>query len=165
MFILQQQLVTIEEADTYLTLQDRLAGIGAGVLKDTLGKMKEGGIMPVPQDDSLATLAPSLKKGDGIIAWDKNARGILNLIRGMNPWPGTFTQLGDKTLKIFAGSVLKNSKKDVPGTICHATSEGLEVVTGKDSLLITQLQLQGGKKMDVAAFLRGHKIEPGTSLK
>ena len=162
--ILLQKPVAIERKDTFFTLHDRLAEIGAVLLKDTLLKIKGRTIIPTPQDNSQATSAPSLKKEDGKIDWEKSAQEIFHLIRGMNPWPGTFTRWREKTLKIFTGHVLKSRSKERPGTICSATSEGIEVATGEGSLLITEIQLQDRRRMEAGEFIRGNKIIPGTIL-
>ena len=162
--ILFQEPVTIEKEDNFIALHDKLAIVGANLLKKTLDKIKDGTAIPFPQDSSQATSAPFLKKEDGRIAWDKSAREIFNLIRGMNPWPGAFTCLGDKILKIFNSSVLQSEKKEIPGTICSLTSGGIKVATGEGLLMVTQVQLQGRRKMGVDEFLRGHKIVPGTIL-
>ncbi|MFH1623692.1 MAG: methionyl-tRNA formyltransferase [Pseudomonadota bacterium] len=165
--ILLQQEVEIEEGDTAESLHDKLASIGAELLLETLQRLKEGTMTPVPQDHAKATLAPMLKKGDGLIDWGKEARQISNLIRALTPWPGSFTHLQGKILKILKGTALEEDPKETaPGTIAGLDREGIRVSTGHGFLLITEVQLQGHKKMGVADFLRGHghKIGLGTTL-
>ncbi|MEW6614897.1 MAG: methionyl-tRNA formyltransferase [Thermodesulfobacteriota bacterium] len=166
--ILLQQEVGVEEEDTAENLHDKLAKTGAKLLLETLHRLKEGSITPVPQNHSKATIAPMLKKGDGLIDWGKEAVRISNLIKGLTPWPGAFTHLQDKILKIFKGIALgEDSEDNTPGTITEMNEKGIKVSTGKGVLLITEVQLQGHKKMGIADFLRGHKykISMGTTLR
>ena len=92
---------------------------------------------------------------------------IERLIRGLNPWPSAFTKLNGKTLKIWSAQVLNESEKDaaaVPGTILSADAQGLCVKTGQGVLNITELQLEGKKRMDTPAFLRGYAVKPQSVL-
>ena len=91
----------IHPDDTADTLHDRLSVKGANVLIDTLKAFAENRIQPIPQDHSLATYAPMLSRDDGRINWNKSAESLENFIRGVTPWPGAFTFLGEKRLKIF----------------------------------------------------------------
>ena len=102
--ILLQAEVPIGAEDTCQALQDRLAALGAGLLIETLEKMKEGNIRPVPQDHSKATYAPPLKKEDGHIDWKKDAEEIDRRVRAFNPWPGAFTRWGDRLVRIYKGA-------------------------------------------------------------
>ncbi|MFH2012741.1 MAG: methionyl-tRNA formyltransferase [Pseudomonadota bacterium] len=166
--ILLQKEVEIEEDDTAESLHDKLAKTGANLLLETLDRLIEGNIKPVPQDNSKATIAPMLKKRDGLIDWGKRAKEISNIIRALTPWPGAFTHLRDKTLKILNGiAIEEDSKENTPGVVTDIDKKWIKVSTGNGALLITEIQLQGHKKMGVAEFLRGHKhkITVGTTLR
>ncbi|KAF0121118.1 MAG: methionyl-tRNA formyltransferase, partial [bacterium] len=166
--ILLQQEVGVEEEDTAENLHDKLAKTGAELLIETLHRLEEGNITPVPQDHSKATMAPMLKKGDGLIDWGKGVKEISNLIRALTPWPGAFTHLQGKIVKVLKVIAIEgDSKGIVPGTITEIEKEGIKVSTSKGFLLIKEIQLQGHKKMGVADFLRGHKhkINVGTTLR
>jgi len=165
--ILLQKEVEIEEDDTAESLHDKMADMGAELLLETLHRLREGSITPVPQNHSQATLVPIIMKEDGIIDWTKDGAQISNLIRGLTPRPGAFTYLHGKIFKIFRCIALKGDSKGItPGTITEIEKEGVRVSTGKGFLLIKEVQLQDHKKMGVADFLRGHrnKITVGTVL-
>lgn len=165
--ILLQQEVEIGEDDTSDGLFVKLAKTGAVLLLETIHGLKEGNITPVIQDHSKSTMAPLLKKEDGLIDWGKGGGKISNLIRGLTPWPGAFTRLQGKILKIFKGVPLGgDSKANAPGTVIEIGEEGIKVSTGEGFLLIKELQLQDHKKMGIADFLRGHghRVNVGTIL-
>ncbi len=168
--------VPIAPGDTVGMVHDRLAQIGADLLLETLEKLALGLLSPVPQDNSQASYAPMLTQSDEIICWTDSAWSIYNQIRGMDPWPGARTTLGGKVLKIWraaqpAGGSAGNRQlaehdgKETPGTVIEAGPEGcLMVATGTGSLLIKELQIQGGKRLPVEDFLRGNSIPVGTRL-
>lgn len=144
------------------SLHDRLAAIGAEALAETLDLLLADRLVPEKQDDTLSCYAPMLKKEDGLVDWGKTARAIKDLVRGVTPWPGAFTLLDGKTVKIYRVSVAGGS--GTPGTVLRAGREGLEVACGSGSLLIGELQLEGRKRLPAAEFLAGCKIEPGAIL-
>ena len=103
-----------------------------------------------------------LKKEDGLIDWSKSSFEVRNLIRGMLLWPGAFTHLGDKTLKIYSAEIAQSGGE--PGEVLRSEKGVLEVACGEGSLIILELQTQGGKRLDTKSFLSGRKIETGTVL-
>jgi len=111
-----------------------------------------------------ASCAPRLSKKDGEINWGKGAGEINNLIRGMNPWPGAFTCLEGKILKIFGAKVIEKKAGSPPGIITGISHQGLEVATSDGSLLITEVQLESKRRMAIADFLQGHRVEEGKEL-
>lgn len=159
--ILLQEEIPIEEADTAETLQQRLALLGAQLLMETLEKMKAGNIHPIPQDHSKATYAPPLKKEDGRIDWRKEAKEIDLQVRAFDPWPGAFTELDGRLLKVYRGEVRKGKPAGKAGTVVWAGSDFIEVETGNDSFLIKEVQLEGKRRMSVRDFLSGHSISVG----
>lgn len=160
--ILLQMEVSIGDEETCEDLHDRLAPLGAQLLSQTIEKMKAGEMRAVPQDHSKATYAPPLKKEDGHIHWEKEAREIDRQVRGLNPWPGAFTQWGDRLLKIYRGKVRERASEGKAGTVVWVGSDFIEVAAGKESYLIQEVQLEGRKRMTLREFLSGHAIPVGT---
>lgn len=160
--ILLQREVPIEDEDTAETLSHKLSLTGAEVLIETLNLLKEGRLKPIPQNHSQATYAPMLKKEDGEIDWGKTAEEIKNLVRGTLPWPGAYTFLDNKILKVYKVRVVEGQGK--PGEVIKSDKETLRVATGENALDILELQIEGGKRLDTATFLRGRKIREGTIL-
>ena len=159
--ILLQEEIPIEEDDTAETLQQRLALAGAELFMETLGKMKAGKINPILQDHSRATYAPPLTKEDGRIDWRKEAKEIDLQVRAFDPWPGAFTELDGRLLKVYRGEVRKGRPAGKAGTVVWVGSDFIEVETGNDSFLIKEVQLEGKRRMSVRDFLSGHSISVG----
>ncbi len=162
--IFLQRETNIEQEDDALTLSNRLSTLGAKLLLETIIHLKKGTLIPIPQNHSKASYAPALKKDDGRIDWRKNAQAIHNQIRGTLPWPGAFTNLKDKLLKIFKSEVVECEPQGSPGKISQANPEGIKVATGKGYLLLTEIQLQDRKRMKVAEFIKGNPVSIGTVL-
>jgi methionyl-tRNA formyltransferase len=160
--ILLQVEVPIGREETCESLHDRLAPLGAQLLSQTIEKMKAGDLRAVPQDHSKATYAPPLKKEDGYVDWNKEAREIDRQVRAFNPWPGAVTKWGDRLLKIYRGEVRERAPGEKPGAVVWMGSDFIEVAAGKDSYLIKEVQLEGRKKMIIREFLSGHSIPVGT---
>ncbi len=160
--ILLQREIRIRGEETCETLHERLASLGGQLLIETLAKMKEGAIRPVPQDHSKATFAPPLKKEDGRIDWRKEAGEIDRQIRAFNPWPGAFTKLDDRLLKVYKGEIRERPSTGKAGAVLWVGSDFMEVETGKGSFLIKEIQLEGRRKMTIREFLSGHPIPVGT---
>jgi methionyl-tRNA formyltransferase len=162
--ILLQGETPIGKEETCETLHDRLAFLGAQLLRETLEKMKSGNIVPIPQDHSKATYAPPLKKEDGHIHWEKGANEIDRQVRAFNPWPGAFTKLNDQWLKIYKGEVRERPVTGKAGAVVWVGSDFIEVETGKDSFRIKEVQLEGRRKMTIRDFLSGHPIPVGAAF-
>ena len=160
--ILLQVETAIGNEETCEMLHDRLASLGAQLLKETLEKIKAGNIHPIPQDHSKATYASPLKKEDGIIDWKKGANEINCQVRAFNPWPGAFTKLGDQWLKIYKGEVREKPLTGRAGEVVWVASDFIEVETGKDLFRIQEVQLEGRRRMAIRDFLSGHPISVGT---
>ncbi|WP_110929370.1 methionyl-tRNA formyltransferase [Bacillus massiliglaciei] len=164
--ILTQAEVKIEEEDNVGTLHDKLSIIGADLLADTLPKLLKGELEPMKQDESLATFASNIKRADEEINWTNAGEDIYNQVRGLNPWPVAYTILNGAVLKIWQSQKIKTDKQQEPGTILD-TKEGILVSTGNHtSILITELQPSGKKKMKASDYLRGAGsfIEAGMKL-
>lgn len=162
--ILMQAETPIGESETAGALETRLAVLGARLLRETVEGLKAGTIYPKPQDHCRATYAPSIKKEEQWIDWTKEAGQIERQVRALNPSPGVRTRWDGRVLKIYKGEVRKQPPREGTGKIVWAGADFLEVQTGKDSFLIRELQMEGGKRMDVRQFLSGHAVPVGTQL-
>ncbi|MFW5979640.1 MAG: methionyl-tRNA formyltransferase [Halanaerobium sp.] len=159
--IIYQQQVEIKEDQTVGELHDKLAAEGAKLLLKTLKDVKAGKAPRIPQDDSEATFAYKIDKSLGEIDWNQSAEDIHNLIRGVNPWPGAYSELNGEQIKIWESSITEAENTDYePGTIIRADqNDGLLVQTADGVLAIEKLQLPGAKRLDAADFLNGHQIK------
>ena len=162
--MLVKERLEITSDETTGTLHDRLAKLGAKVLIQTLTNIEADDLHPVPQEDRLATYAPPLQSKDGHIDWSKPAEELDAFIRGMNPWPGAFTFLGKKRLKVFKGKPLSIEHSEKPGTVLPGFPDELRIATGKGVLSLLELQGPSGKRLSIDDFLRGHPIPSGTLL-
>jgi len=144
------------------SLHDRLAILGAETMAETLDLLAAGRLSPEKQDDSRSCYAPMLKKELGAIDWSKSPGEIRNLVRGITPWPGAYTRLDGRLLKLFTAHTA--SGEGIPGTVLHADGNGLEIACHGGSIVFTDLQLEGKKRMSAADFLSGYRVAPGTVL-
>lgn len=165
--MLLKEEVPIYDNDTVGVLHDRLAETGARLLVKTLDQVENGTAVRIPQNEQEATYAPPLTREDEIINWRQSSREIKDLVRGLNPWPGARTTLNGKVLKVWqVEDTGVCGEKEAPcGCVLDVDLErGIVVKAGEGKVLITGLQLQGGKKMTAPEFLRGHCVEAGTVL-
>jgi len=153
--------IPIADADNAQTLHDKLAAAGAALVLETLRRAENNSLTPVVQDSSQASLAPKLKKEDGLIHWEKDAVSLRNQVRGLEPWPGAFTYFNSKRLRLCAVETTAGEPEDRPGEVARITDHGIEVGTGKGRLIITELQPEGKKRMSAKSFLAGNKIIKG----
>ncbi len=160
--MLVKKATPIDPDEDASSLHDRLSLLGADAMAATLDLLARGELVPEKQDDSLSCYAPMLKKELGEIDWTCAPSAIRNLIRGVTPWPGAYTWLDGKMLKVFRASVASGS--GAPGTVLQAGKNGLEIACREGSLVIEELQLEGKKRMRAADFLAGYRVAPGTPL-
>lgn len=158
--------VLLAEDETGGSLFDRLSELGAELLVKTLPSVFDGTAVYEPQpEESPTPYAGMITKQMGLLNFQKDAETLERLIRGLNPWPSAYTYLNGKTLKIWKAAVEKSgSEPENPGTIIKADKDGIHVVCGQDILILQEVQLEGKKRMDAAAFLRGCHVESGTML-
>ncbi|QMU56559.1 MAG: methionyl-tRNA formyltransferase [Candidatus Mycalebacterium zealandia] len=159
--ILLQKEIAIKDDEDSEILARRMSAEGAELLLKTLASIEDGSVSPVPQDHSRATYAPMLSKDDGTIDWKQPSGIIRNLIRGTAPWPGAFTKLGGKTLKIIGADFAEGVGK--PGEVLNSRKKFM-VASGAGALEIREVQIEGRKKMSGADFLLGAKLPAGTVL-
>ena len=157
--IIDVRRTKIGENETAGELMERLAPIGAALLKDTLAAISAGTVTRHPQDAALASYAPMLTKELSPVDWSRPARAILAQIRGLNPWPAATAVLGGVEFKLWEACPFESEVHAVPGTLLALTKKGLAVACGDGALLITRLQAPGGKAMPAADYFRGHPIE------
>lgn len=160
---LLEERVAIGPEDTAEDLAKTLSVVGAALLARTLKLLAGGEITPTPQDDSLATYAPMLRKTDGEIDWTRGAREIKNLTRGLYPWPGTYTRYSGRLLKVHGGRVLDEcpSAGCEPGTVAEVGGDGIVVCCGEGAFEITELQPENKKRMKAGDFVKGYHVRPG----
>lgn len=156
--------ISLDEEETGGSLHDKLSVLGGNLLIETLEKIEAGDIHPEKQDDSQAgEYARMLDKNLGRIDFSMSAVEIERLIRGLNPWPSAFTSYNGKTMKLWKAKA-ENGGQGVPGQVIHVDKNSFTVQTGQGTLQILELQMEGKKRMDAGAFLRGCPLETGTIL-
>lgn len=158
--MLLQQSIDILPDETAGELFDRIAELGASVLKDTLAALCAGTLVRTPQNPALATHCSMLKKEDGKVDFSLSTRRIHDLIRGTDPWPGAYATLDTQTIKLWKSRVAEGS--GIPGEILVADPKGgLIVATGDGAIEITELQAPGAKRMKASDYLRGKHLPVG----
>jgi methionyl-tRNA formyltransferase len=150
--------------ETTASLQAKLTPIGARLLIETLRRLKEGSLTAREQDESAATLAPILKKEDGLIDWTKPAVEIERRVRGLDPWPGSFTHFGDKTLKVHRAKIIATEPTGKPGEVIRSDSGGLWIATTNGVIELVEVQLENKKRLPGAEFIKGARIKVGDCL-
>ena len=155
--------IPMDPKETGGSLHDKLAAVGGELLEKTLIGLEAGTIVPEKQDDSQAgEYARMLDKELGHIDFNQPAVVIERLIRGLNPWPSAYTYIDGKALKIWEAEVLDRNYGCEYGEVAEVTRNCLIIQTGIGALSVKSVQLQGKKRMDIAAFLNGYTIEKGT---
>jgi methionyl-tRNA formyltransferase len=152
----------ITPEDDAATLSDRLSKMGAELLREQLARYVAGELTPQPQDEGAATMAPLLKKEHGRIDWNTSAQAVHNQIRGMNPWPGAHTVLGDRRIKVHrAVASTLDPEGAAPGEVIALDPEAILVACTEGTLEIQELQESGRKRVDARAFATGRGIAVG----
>lgn len=179
--VLLQRSCPITDNDTAETLHDRLANLAADVCVETLEEVSRGGLSPKPQDESKATYAPKLKKEDAPVDWSAKADSICRRVRGLRPWPVARTRWGGETdegggnwIRVWMavpeqGETFDGSSRAEPGTVGGlgvdpSGREGIRVAASDGWVLLTEVQPEGGRRMDAKAFWQGHRLSAGTRL-
>lgn len=162
--MLEKTVVTLDEKETGGSLFDRLSLLGGELILSTLEKLEQGTLIRTPQEHEKATYVKKIPKSLGDIDWTMDAASIERLIRGLNPWPSAYTRWNGKMLKLWEAEVLPDSGLGRCGEVLEADGDRLTVKTGDGVLKINSLQLEGKKRMDTAAFLRGYPVEAGSVM-
>ena len=165
--MLLKDTVTLDPKETGDSLHDKLSMMGGPLLLKTIDQLEDGSAVRIPQCEEESTYAPKLEKTMGNIDWTMDADRIERLVRGLNSWPGTFTKIHGKTVKIWDCDVvcqetLKESQAAAtPGTVIVSEKDQLIVKAGNGALSLRMLQPEGKKNMTVDAYLRGYPIAQG----
>jgi methionyl-tRNA formyltransferase len=151
--------------ETADVLAVRIAALAAEVVREDLPRAMRGELAPAPQDDAGATLAPLLKKEDGRIPWAKRAREVHDHVRGMTSWPGAFTMVEGKLLKVLATRVAaEEGTGAAPGTVVAADRSGLRVACGSGEVAILRAQLEGRRPLAAGELVSGRALRQGSVL-
>ena len=164
--MISQAVVTLSEDETGGSLFDRLAETGASLLIQTIPSIENGTATYTKQpEESPTPYAAMITKKMGLLDFSRNAEVLEHLVRGMNPWPSAYTYLNNKTLKVWKAVVEDaESGKVAPGTIVGVDKKGIHVACGEKILVLQEVQLEGKKRMETDAFLRGYQVTEGTIL-
>jgi len=162
--ILLQRELPISPDDTSLTIAPVLAEIGAGLVVETMRGLKKSAILPRPQDNSQSSLAPILKKEDGLVDFTRTANEIVNRMRGFQPWPGAYTKFRGKVLQILsARAIMADKPMSAPGL---AVEDGrlLVACAGHSMLELLEIQLEGKRRTTAHDFIQGYRPKEGERL-
>jgi methionyl-tRNA formyltransferase len=159
-----QEEVPLAADETTGSLQTKLTPIGARLLLETIRGMKEGTLRPRAQDDAHVSFAPMIKKEDGLIEWSRPALELERRARGFDPWPGSYTYLHGKFLKVHRAKIMSSELRGSPGDIIKADHDGFWVATGSGVIGLEEVQLENKKRMPGVEFIRGARIKTGDRL-
>lgn len=165
--MLLKDTVTLDPKETGDSLHDKLSMMGGPLLLKTIDQLEDGSAVRIPQCEEESTYAPKLEKTMGNIDWTMDADRIERLVRGLNSWPGTFTKIHGKTVKIWDCDVVRqetlteSQAAATPGTVIVSEKDQLIVKAGNGALSLRMLQPEGKKNMTVDAYLRGYPIAQG----
>jgi methionyl-tRNA formyltransferase len=163
--VLSQRELWLAEDETFGSLHDKMAGLGAALLRDTLREWKAGRALPVAQEEPLANYAPPILKAEGRVRWDAPAQWIVNTIRAFDPFPGAYGFFHGQRLKLFRAGLLPWKGEGGAGEVVGCTDTGLAVLGGDGrGLVVGELQLEGQRRMTAAEFLCGHAMPSGSFL-
>lgn len=162
--LLLQEEIPLVSGETTASLQNRLNPLGAKLLLETIRRLKEGSVVPIPQREEEATFAPMIKKEDGRIDWSQPAEAIERRVRALYPWPSAYTRWRGKLLKIHRASVVNIKGNGSPGEVVRADNGGLWVATGKEVLSLEEVQAENRKRLPSPEFLKGARLEKGERL-
>ena len=163
--ILLQEEIPLAADETGESLYNKMAKLGGELLVKALPMIEEGTLTPVKQDDSVSSYASMLKKEMGNIDWTMPAVQIERLVRGLNSWPGAYTFMNGKMLKIWGAELADGSLSGgEPGTVTGTDKSAIYVSCGEGALALTEVQYEGKKRMSTQAFLLGAKVTPGQKL-
>jgi methionyl-tRNA formyltransferase len=162
--IFLQQELPLAPDETTASLQAKLTPVGARLLLETLQGLKEGSLVPRPQDETGVTLAPMIKKEDGLIDWNQPAEVLERRVRGFYPWPSAYTHWRGKLLKIHRAKVIDTDARGNAGEVLRAGAIGFWVATGRGVLSLETVQLENKKSLAGTEFIRGARVGEGDRL-
>jgi methionyl-tRNA formyltransferase len=156
--VLASQRCAIHLNETGGQLHDRLAGMGAGLLKKNLEGIETGHLVSCQQDESRVTYAKKIEKQEAVIDWQHDAAAIARQVAAYNPWPVAETAREGECLRIWEASVVNRAATARPGTVIDESREGIDVACGEDILRIARIQLPGARAVTAADFLNAHTL-------
>ena len=159
--------IPMDSKETGGSLHDKLSEAGAKLCVETLKALEEKTVTPIPQGETTTAYAKMLDKQLGNIDWNKGAKAIERLIRGLSPWPSAYTNWNEKVMKIWDASAIEEieiAEGKAPGTIVKVEKDAFYVQTGDGFLKVCELQIPGKKRMDAGAFMRGYQVREGEIL-
>lgn len=164
--MLYHKSIPIAPDDTFETLHDKLMVLGGEAITEALPLLEAGKLIPEPQDDAKSCYAPMIDKAMGRLDFALDAAVLDRRIRGMTPWPGAYTFYKGKQLKVWKASpdVQTDGHSAAPGTIIEVTKQQVCIACGSGSLVVTELQLEGRKRMSAHDFLLGVPMHVGEAL-
>lgn len=162
--MIEKAEVELSPQETGGSLFDKLEKLGAELLTRTMEKIENGTAVYTKQEESKATHVGMIKKELGLISWEKPAAELERLIRGLNPWPSAFTKLNGKTLKIWQARPEAGGDVSKAGEVAVVNKKELKIHTGEGVLSLLEVQLEGKKRMDIEAFLRGYEVTADMKL-
>ena len=162
--ILLQEEIPLAADETGESLYEKMAQLGGELLVKALPMIEAGSLTPVRQDNDAASYASMLRKEMGNIDWNMPAEKIERLVRGLNSWPGAYTFMNGKMLKIWASEVTGREAQGEAGTVAGTDKNSIFVNCGEGVLALNEVQYEGKKRMSTQAFLLGAKVEPGQKL-
>ncbi len=156
--MLHKEVCPIADDDTAGDLHDKLAVLGAEGLKKVLPQIQQGTLHAEPQDETQVCYAEKLQKSESELDWKQSAQELDRKVRGLNPWPIAQTDYQGKTLRIWKAMPVEESCSLPAGTVlCH--DKQVDVATGNGWLRLLEVQLPGGKRMDIQAFVNAHDVD------
>ncbi len=161
--MLLKEKIEVSSQDTYGSIHDKLCVIGAELLLKTIEGLEKGTLQRIPQQEEQATYASMLTKESGHIDWSKKCDEIICLIHGLDPVPTAYTIYEGEVLKVWQAEKIQQPTGKI-GEITAITKKGFVVTAGDGSILVTEVQAKGKKRMGTDAYLRGHHVEIGTIL-
>lgn len=162
--MIMQREIEIENEDTAETLHDKLSILGRDLLLEVLPSIINGTNERTKQDESQVTYGFNISREDEKLDFNKTSRQIYNHIRGLNSWPGAYTKLDGKILKIWSSRVSDNVPQGFNGTITYIYKDGFGVKTANGEIVVTEVQMEGKKRMSGADFANGYKDLVGKML-
>jgi len=162
--MLLKQELPIAPEDTAVTLSPKLSELGGTLLVETLRGLPKGTVKAIPQDHASATLAPILKKEDGLMDFQRTATDLWNRLRGFQPWPGAYSSFRGKAFNVTAAKSAGGKSEQAPGTLSTSGSQLLVTCGDKTLLELLEVQPEGKKRMPARDFINGYRPQAGEKL-
>ena len=162
--MLKSELIPIRADDDSKSIHDKLSQLGGRLIVETLKDIEKGNITSISQSDELSTYAPKISKETGKIDWNKNGDNIVNLVRGLKPWPSAYMVYKGEKVKIHRARVVEKFTQDDNGIIVKVSDDGIYVNCSDSCVVIEELQFPGKKKLSVLEYLRGNDLDSDVRL-